>query len=68
MEYQVVKVTGHFLHDRELFMGLRSFFQRGDSGGQGGLISQQNNSLGYHVVTPFKLENREYGLSPLFVC
>jgi surfeit locus 1 family protein len=59
MEYQTVRVRGHFLHDRELIMGMRSFIQKGESGGQGSLFSQQNGALGYHVVTPFKLQNRE---------
>jgi surfeit locus 1 family protein len=59
MEYQTVRVRGQFLHDRELIMGMRSLILKGDSGGQGGLFSQQNGALGYHVVTPFKLENRE---------
>ena len=59
MEYQTVSVTGHFLHDKELYLGPRGLIKPdgGDTGG--GLISQQNSSSGYQIITPFKLENRE---------
>lgn len=37
IEYRPVKLEGHFLHDREMFLGARSL----------------NGNVGYHVVTPF---------------
>lgn len=59
MEYQTVSVTGHFLHDKELYLGPRGLLKPGGKETSGGLISQQNSSSGYLVITPFKLENRE---------
>lgn len=60
MEYQTVIAKGHFLHDRELIMGPRSLITDGNIEEGGGLITQQQESIGYHIITPFKLEGREY--------
>lgn len=60
MEYQTVIVKGYFLHDREVLMGPRSLITDGNIGEGGGLITQQQESVGYHVITPLKLEDREY--------
>lgn len=59
MEYQTVLVSGHFLHDKELYLGLRGLIKPDGGETSGGLMSQQNASSGYLVITPFKLENRE---------
>lgn len=59
MEYQTVRVKGHFLHDKELYLGPRGLIKPGVTETGGGLVSQQNTSSGYLVITPFKLVNRE---------
>lgn len=59
MEYHTVSVNGYFLHDREMFMGPRSLITAGQLDQGGGLITQQQDTVGYHVITPFKLDNRE---------
>lgn len=58
MEYQTVSVTGHFLHDKEMFLGPRGLIKPDGGDGGGGLMSQKNTS-GYLIITPFKLEDRE---------
>lgn len=58
MEYQTIRVKGKFLHDKELFLGPRGFIKPGAAETGGGLISQQNTSSGYLVITPFKLADR----------
>lgn len=65
MEYQKVVVRGEFLHDQELHLGPRALIQDGDSKTTGGLFSQKESSIGYLVITPFKLEGREYVLDVL---
>lgn len=59
MEYETVKVTGRFLHDKEMYLGPRGLIKPNGEETGGGLISQKNSSSGYLVVTPFKLEGRE---------
>lgn len=59
MEYQTVEVTGRFLHDKEMYLGPRGYIRPDGGESQGGLMSQQNNSSGYLIITPFKLDNRE---------
>ncbi|XP_058464680.1 SURF1-like protein [Malaya genurostris] len=59
MEYQKVTVRGEFLHDQELHLGPRALIQDGDSKTTGGLFSQKEGSIGYWVITPFKLEGRD---------
>jgi surfeit locus 1 family protein len=59
MEYQSVIVRGYFLHDREVYLGPRSLQSpKGEDHSGGGVFSTASSS-GYHVITPFKLENRE---------
>jgi surfeit locus 1 family protein len=41
LEFRRVKVTGHFLHDREMYLAARSL----------------NGNAGFHVVTPFMAED-----------
>lgn len=61
LEYYTVYVKGHFIHDKELYMGPRSLLHHGDASSQGGLMSKnQSKNTGYLVVTPFKLADREY--------
>jgi len=60
LEYYPVYVKGHFLHDKELYMGPRSLLTHGDASTQGGLMSKnQSKNTGYLVVTPFKLADRD---------
>lgn len=58
MEYETVRIRGEFLHDQELHLGPRGCLQHGDSQTAGGLFSQREASIGYLVITPFKLEGR----------
>lgn len=57
MEYQSVRVKGQFLHDRELILGPRSLIDKSGSEGKGGLITRQDSSIGYLIITPFLVEN-----------
>lgn len=59
MEYRPVRVKGKFLHDRELIMGPRSLITPNDDH-KGGLLTQQDSSIGYLIITPFQLEDRKY--------
>lgn len=59
MEYRPVRVRGKFLHERELIMGPRSLITPNDEH-KGGLLTQQDSSMGYLVITPFQIENRRY--------
>lgn len=58
MEYCPVRVRGKFLHDKELVMGPRSFVKKDQPRG-GGIMTQQDGSSGYLIITPLKLEGRE---------
>lgn len=58
MEYKPVRVRGTFLHDKEIYMGPRTFLSSGDAATKSSLMTEKNTS-GYLVITPFKLENRE---------
>lgn len=59
MEYRQVKVRGRFLHDKELYMGPRSFIDEASSMAKGSVFSTQNPGSGFLVITPFKLDDRE---------
>lgn len=59
MEYQSVKMRGEFLHDKELLMGPRSLIKPDEKEAKGGGVFTQQNSSGYLIVTPFKLEDRD---------
>eukprot|EP00088_Acartia_fossae_P023868 TRINITY_DN2484_c0_g1_i8.p1 TRINITY_DN2484_c0_g1~~TRINITY_DN2484_c0_g1_i8.p1 ORF type:complete len:289 (+),score=24.53 TRINITY_DN2484_c0_g1_i8:41-907(+) len=55
-EYTKYKVRGHFDHTQEIFIGPRSLLSD-DGGTRGfGLIST-GEKVGYHVITPFQVEN-----------
>lgn len=58
MEYQTVAVTGRFIHEKEMFLGPRGLIKPDGAESGGGLISQQNSTSGYLIITPFKLEDR----------
>lgn len=62
MEYRPIRVRGKFLHDKEITMGPRSLVMKGNLGQKGGILTQQNTSTGYLIITPFKLDGREYGI------
>ncbi|XP_019865003.2 SURF1-like protein [Aethina tumida] len=60
LEYKPVRVRGHFIHDKEMFMGPRSLLVMGDASTKSSLISNKTNTAhGYLVVTPFKLADRD---------
>lgn len=60
MEYRKVRVTGTFDHSKEVYVRPRSRFIDGGESKPGGLISgAQSAGSGLHVVTPFKLTDRE---------
>ncbi|GAB0094276.1 SURF1-like protein [Sergentomyia squamirostris] len=59
LEYRPVIIRGTFLHEKELYMGPRSFIQHGDAQSKSGVFSKQGNTVGYNVITPLKLEGRE---------
>lgn len=61
MEYHPVIVRGHYVPEKSVFMGPRSLLVDGDATSKGGLISRggEHSSTGYHVITPFKLLDRE---------
>lgn len=59
MEYQSVAVKGQFLHDRELIMGPRSLIEKNANEAKGGLITRQDSSIGYLVITPFLVADTE---------
>lgn len=56
MEYQNVRVRGQFLHERELTMGPRSLIEKNGNEAKGGLITRQDSSIGFLVITPFQVE------------
>lgn len=60
MEYETVTVKGYFLHDKEFLLGPRSLIVPHEKElGGGGLITTKQDSIGYLVITPFKLDDRE---------
>lgn len=60
LEYYPVHVHGHFLHDKEIYIGPRSLIKDGDAATTSSLISKgRSTAHGYLVVTPFKLADRE---------
>ncbi|XP_017776077.1 PREDICTED: surfeit locus protein 1 [Nicrophorus vespilloides] len=59
LEYYPVHVKGHFLHDKELYMGPRTLLAKGDASTTSGLMSKNQMSQGYLVITPFKLADRD---------
>lgn len=59
MEYYPVKIVGTFLYEKEFYVGFRSLLIDGKSAGNNALYKKQDPQLGYHVITPFKLADRE---------
>ncbi|XP_053209545.1 surfeit locus protein 1-like [Panonychus citri] len=59
MEYQRVILTGHFDHSKEQFIGPRVFLKESAIAVPSMLSGNIN---GFHVVTPFKLANRDYSV------
>ena len=60
LEYHNVRVRGTFDHTRELRIGPRRNICLLDKNNkQGGGIISSSSSTGYHVVTPFKLADRD---------
>lgn len=63
MEYRPVRVRGRFLHDREVYLGPRSLIDDKKTSQKASVFSSANQTSGYQVITPFKLEDREYVIS-----
>lgn len=59
MEYRQVKVRGKLLHDKELYMGPRTFIAKNSNAAKGSVFSAQNPASGFLVITPLKIEDRE---------
>ncbi|XP_051157672.1 extracellular sulfatase SULF-1 homolog isoform X1 [Leptopilina boulardi] len=60
MEYVPIKVKGTYLHNKELIIGPRSLNTDNMNLSQRQKSVMPNSALrGYHVITPFKLENRD---------
>jgi cytochrome oxidase assembly protein ShyY1 len=63
MEYRKVKVRGTFDYSKEMLLGPRSLFNYAVDAPPtgGGLFTGGGASLtGYHVITPFHLEDRKW--------
>lgn len=56
LEYQRFHVRGEFDHNHIVYLGPRSLIEKEDS--QGGLFST-GDTIGFNIITPFKLENSE---------
>lgn len=60
MEYNPIHVRGHFIHEKEIYMGPRTLLEHGDAATESSLVSKdQNKTQGYLVITPFKLSDRK---------
>ncbi|XP_077285144.1 surfeit locus protein 1 [Arctopsyche grandis] len=59
LEYCPVKVTGHFLHDKEFVIGPRALIEKGGSMSGGSIISSSSKNQGFVVITPFQLKDRK---------
>ncbi|CAH0546509.1 unnamed protein product [Brassicogethes aeneus] len=58
LEYKPVRVKGHFLHEKEMYMGPRSLLVTGDASNKSSLFTgKTNTSHGFLVVTPFQLSD-----------
>ncbi|KAL1117464.1 hypothetical protein AAG570_004789 [Ranatra chinensis] len=57
MEYRTVSVKGTFDHSKEMYIGPRSCLTDGESKANEGRLFTSSGASGYHVVTPFVLEN-----------
>ena len=58
LEYCKVNVRGEFQHDKIVYIGPRSLFKDGNPASAGGLFGS-SDGIGFHVITPFKLENSD---------
>jgi len=58
LEYQQVKVSGTFVHEKEHFIGPRSLLTGGSEAESRGLSSNPE-AIGWHVITPFKISEGE---------
>jgi len=58
LEYCKVSVRGEFQHDKIVYIGPRSLFKDGNPASAGGLFGS-SDGIGFHVITPFKLENSD---------
>lgn len=56
MEYKPVFVEGHFDHTKEIFLGPRTRNNKTQRNTPG-LIAHGQSEVGYHIVTPFILDN-----------
>jgi len=56
-EYSKYKVKGTFDNSKELFIGPRSLLDSSGGSGGFGIISSSGEKVGWHVITPFQIEN-----------
>lgn len=61
LEYQSVKVRGEFDHSHSVLIGPRSYDpeKSADTGGHGGSLISRAKQIGYYLVTPFRLADKE---------
>lgn len=55
LEYRRIQVRGSFDHSKEMFIGPRSLID--SQGGSGGGVISTDVKTGWHVITPFLVEN-----------
>jgi len=58
LEFAKVYVRGNFEHDKVVYIGPRSLLKDGNASGGGSLFGN-SDGIGFHVITPFKLENSD---------
>nr|XP_012146115.1 PREDICTED: surfeit locus protein 1 [Megachile rotundata] len=59
MEYYPIKVKGTFLYEKEFIVGFRSLLVDGKSSNDTTFMKNAGNQIGYHIITPFKLADRD---------
>jgi len=58
LEFGRVHVRGKFEHDKVVYIGPRSLLKDGSASGGGSLFGN-SDGIGFHVITPFQLENSD---------
>jgi len=63
LEFGTFLLEGTYDHSKEIFVGPRSLVEASSTNSKAyessGLLSTKNKSVGYHVITPFKLKDRD---------
>lgn len=58
LEYYPIKVKGRFLYEKEFVIGFRSLLVDGKSVSETSFMKNAGNQIGYHIITPFKLADK----------